>query len=84
MPTNKGANRKLDCAVIKYVHETNRKKGIQSYDTIRCAFSEGDKIYIDSNFTDRLHIEICVMKPDLIKGYFLPRPIQEFNPHLLS
>jgi hypothetical protein len=82
MPTNKGPIRKLDCAVIKYVHETNKKSKLSAYDTIRSAFVEGKQIYPDSNFTDRLHIEICVLNTDLIKGYFLPRPIAEFNPYL--
>jgi hypothetical protein len=82
LPTNKGANRQLDCAVIKYLHQTNKELGLPQYDTIRSAFLEGDPIYPTSNFTDRLHIEICVLKPDLIKGYFLPRPIEEFNPYL--
>lgn len=82
LPTNKGANRRLDCAVIKYVHQSNKQNGIAPYDTIRCAFSEGKPIYPDSNFTDRLHIEICVLNTNLIKGYFLPTPIPDFNPHL--
>jgi hypothetical protein len=82
LPANKGANRQLDCAVIKYVHEINKRLGLPMYDTIRSAFLEGVPIYPDSNFTDRLHIEICVLNPDLIKGYFLPRPIDEFNPYL--
>lgn len=82
LPLNKGANRKLDCAVIKYVHETNKRLNIPAYDTIRSAFLEGEPIYPGSNFTNRLHIEICVLKPELIKGYFLPRPIEEFNPYL--
>lgn len=82
MPTNKGANRKLDCAVIQTVHQTNVRKDLPAYDTIRSAFIEGDPIYPGSNFTERLHIEICVLKTNLIKGYFLPRPIAEFNPYL--
>ena len=82
LPINKGANRQLDCAVIQYLHEANKKKDIQAYDTIRCAFLEGNEIYPHSNFTDRLHIEICVLNPDLIKGYFLPRPIEDYNPYL--
>jgi hypothetical protein len=82
IPVNKEANRKLDCAVIRYLHQANKQKDLQPYDTIRCAFIEGDEIYPNSNFTDRLHIEICVLNPDLIKGYFLPRPIYDFNPYL--
>lgn len=82
MPVNKDANRRLDCAVIKYVHESNKKVGIAPYDTIRSPFQEGGPIYEGANFTDRLHIEICVLNPEMIKGYFLPRPVEEFNPYL--
>ena len=82
MPLNKGANRQLDCAVIKYVHESNKKLGAPAYDTIRSPFQEGGPIYEGANFTDRLHIEICVLNPSTIKGYFLPRPVDEFNPYL--
>jgi hypothetical protein len=80
LPVNKGANRTLDCAVIKYVHEISRKKGNIPYDTVRSAFNEGGEVYTGSNFTERLHIEICVINPECIKGYFLPRPLSEFNP----
>ncbi|NII25909.1 hypothetical protein HB364_12495 [Pseudoflavitalea sp. X16] len=82
MPVNKGANRQLDCAVIKFVHQSNKNKGVPRYDTIRSPFQEGGPIYDGANFTDRLHIEICVLNTDLIKGYFLPRPVEEFNPYL--
>lgn len=82
MPTNKDANRRLDCAVIKYVHLCHRKFGHPPYDTIRCPFHEGGPIYTSANFTDRLHIEICVLNPRMIKGYFLPRPVHTFNPYL--
>ena len=82
MPVNKGANRRLDCSVIKVVHQTNRNKGISRYDTIRSPFQEGGPIYEGANFKDRLHIEICVLNTSLIKGYFLPRPVEEFNPYL--
>lgn len=83
MPINKGANRRLDCAVIQYVHEINkRSEHLRPYDTIRSSFVEGKQIYPGSNFYDRLHIEICVINTDLIKGYFLPRPVDEFNPYI--
>lgn len=82
LPVNKGAVRKQNCSVIKYVHKSTRDKGLPPYDTVRSAFNEGSQIYPESNFYDRLHIEICVRNPNLIKGYFLPRPIGEFNPYL--
>lgn len=80
MPVNRNANRTLDCAVIKSVHETNKRKGLPEYDTIKSAFIEGDPIYPTSNFTERLHVEICVLKTDSIKGYFLPRPLEDLIP----
>ncbi|MBS1663599.1 MAG: hypothetical protein JST68_21330 [Bacteroidetes bacterium] len=46
------------------------------------AFLEGGPIYTGASFTDRLHIELCVINKELIKGYFLPRPIPQFNPNL--
>ena len=39
MPINKGPNRALDCAVIQYVHESNKQSGIAPYDTIRSSFN---------------------------------------------
>ena len=84
MPKNNGANRALDCAVIQYIHQSNRAAGAKEYDTIRCAFTEGGKVYPTSNFTKRLHIEICVLNPNSIKSYFLPRPIAEYNPYLVN
>jgi hypothetical protein len=82
MPQNLGARRELDCAVIETVHEYVRITGEQPYDTVRSAFQEGGELYKGSNFTDRLHVELCVINQDLIKGYFLPRPIEMFNPYL--
>lgn len=82
MPANKGSNRALDCAVIQYIHQSNKEKGTAAFDTIRCAFPEGDEVYPGSAITARLHIQICVLNPDNIKGYFLPRPLKEFNPNL--
>ena len=84
MPINKGANRALDCSVISYVHAIRSKLNNQPFDTIRCAFQEGGELYPGSNFTSRLHIEICVINQELIKGYFLSMPIQDFNPNLKS
>jgi len=82
IPINKGDNRKLDCAVMQFVHQSNISRGIPPYDTVRCAFPEGEAIYAGSNFTTRLHIEIAVCNLEMIKGYFLPRPIERFNKHL--
>ena len=82
LPKNKGNNRALDCAVIKFLHQTRSAQGLPAYDSIRCAFTEGEELYEGSNFSSRLHIQVCLINNDLIKGYFLPRPIAAFNPYL--
>jgi hypothetical protein len=82
MPINKGDNRALDCAIIQFIHESNKLRNASAYDTVRCAFSEGIQTYPGSNFTSRLHLQVCVRNPDCIKGYFLPRPLNKFNPHV--
>ncbi len=84
MPVNKGNNRALDCAVIKYIHQINKILGRPAYDTIRCAFPEGEEAYPGAMITSRLHIQICVCNQDCIKGYFLPRPLEKYNPHLAN
>jgi hypothetical protein len=82
LPKNNGNNRVLDCTVIQHIHKSHKELGLQPYDTIRCAFPEGIEVYPGSSFTSRLHIQICVINPECIKGYFLPKPLQDFNPHL--
>lgn len=81
IPKNKGNNRALDCAVIKFVHQS-RKGKYPPFDTIRAAFSEGREAYPGANFTVRHHVQICVLNPEMIQGYFLPRPLSTFNPDL--
>jgi hypothetical protein len=82
MPSNKGANRSLDCAVIKHLHKSNIVSKDPPYDSIPSPFQEGKPLYDGANFTDGLHIEICVINPAQIKGYFLPQPLEKFNPWL--
>ena len=82
MPQNKGNNKALDCAVFKYLHESNKITGKEPYDTIRCAFQEGGEVYPGSSIMDRLHIQICIIDPLTVKGYFLPKPVEKFNPYL--
>ncbi|WP_184548720.1 hypothetical protein [Mucilaginibacter sp. FT3.2] len=84
MPVNSEYNRALDCAVIKYIHESNKKIGRKAYDTIRCAFPEGIEAFPGSKITSKLHVQICVCNPDSIKGYFLPKPFEKYNPHLFK
>ncbi len=82
MPVNIGANRQLDCEVFRYLLQVNKNAKLPTYDTIRCAFSEGQSVYPGTEITTRLHVQICVLNTDCIKGYFLPRPVEAFNPDL--
>lgn len=84
MPENKKDNRALDCAVIQYIHQSIKEQGKMPFDTIRCAFPEGEEAYPGSAITSRLHIQLCVLNPDCIKGYFLPRPVSQYNPLLCA
>ena len=83
MPVNNKADRKLDCAVLRYVHQSRIATNETPYDSIRSAFDEVIVVFPGASFSSRNHIQICVRNPDLIKGYFLPRPIKEFNPNIL-
>ena len=80
LPENKYDNRALDCAVIQTIQDMQDRP----YDSIRCPFQEGEYVYPGANFTSRLHIQICVLTPALIEGYFLPRPLDRYNPYLRS
>jgi hypothetical protein len=84
LPENDGNNRKLDCAVIKFVHQSRKILSEQPYNSIRSPFDEGSKVYPGASFTAKNHIQVCVMDESLIKGYFLPKPIHLFNPYLNS
>lgn len=82
LPVNKKDNRMLDCAVIKHIHQAEKQTGNFSYDTIRSFFDEGVEVYPGASFATRNHLQVCVRNQSLIKGYFLPTPIHEFNPYL--
>jgi hypothetical protein len=65
--------RYLDCAVIEYAHVFLKSKGEPPYDSVRAAFTEGGPIYPGAGFNDKTHIQICIINPNCIKGFFLPR-----------
>lgn len=78
--------RKLDCAVIEYMHsqmeaEFDQPGGLRPFDTVRGAFWEGDALYPGAGFKAMNHIQICVRNPNCIKGYF--RPLQADSAHAL-
>ncbi|HLP73530.1 MAG TPA: hypothetical protein VK155_11555 [Bacteroidales bacterium] len=75
-PKSKGHDRTLrylDCAIIEYTHSFLKEQGQKPFDSVRAAFFEGDPIYPGAAFYEKAHIQICIINPDCIKGFFLPR-----------
>jgi len=75
-PSSSGRDKELrylDCAVIEYTHSFLKTKNELPFDSVRAAFIEGEPIYPGAGFNDKTHIQICIINPDCIKGFFLPR-----------
>lgn len=67
--------RKLDCAVIKTLHELTRQAGLPAFDSVRGVFWEGGELYPGAGFREKNHIQIAIVNPNCIKGFFLPREV---------
>jgi len=78
VPKNTGGpdrvNRKLDCAVMRYLHNTREFQGQTGFDSVRAAFFEGKPIYDNAGFAANTHIQIAVREHarSRILGYFHP------------
>ena len=86
MPVNKniGSNtdlllRNLDCAVIEKIHSViaDNPNDFLPFDSVRGLFYEGNSIYEGSGFKEKTHIQLCIVNPNCIKGYFIPREIDK-------
>lgn len=69
--------RKLDCLVFQYMHSEIKNNKKQPIDSVRGAFWEGEELYPTAGFQEKNHIQICVRNPNCIKGFFLPRELNE-------
>lgn len=69
--------RDLDCAVIQQIHEYNKETGKTPYDSVRGVFTEGENIYPNAGFVEKTHIQLCIVNPNCIKGYFRPLAFNE-------
>jgi hypothetical protein len=73
-PENSGGGdnviRKLDCAVINFLHASRKNAGEQSFDAVRGLFPEGKELYPGSGFRQQTHVQICVRHPANIHGVF--------------
>lgn len=80
MPSNGKKNkngdvllRDLDCAVIQQIHDYHRQQNLPAYDSVRGIFVEGGVAYPGAEFQEKTHIQLCVVNPNCIKGFFIPR-----------
>lgn len=74
LPINAGGDdlllRRLDCAVINYLHAVREEQGQSAFDTVRGVFTEGPRLYANSGFRSKTHIQVCVRSRDMVKGVF--------------
>ena len=61
-----------DCAVIQRIHQYNKEKQKRSFDSVRGIFLEGNPVYENSGIKEKTHVQLCVVNPNCIKGYFKP------------
>jgi len=65
--------RYLDRAVIEMVHDMIKAQRLPAFDSVRCAFWEGEPLYPNAGFRKQNHIQLCIRNPNCIKGYFRVR-----------
>jgi hypothetical protein len=87
MPENKAVGnagdlllRELDCSVIEILHGLKQKNGQPPFDSVRSVFYEGDELYPNAGFREKDHVQICIRNPNCIKGFFLPRELDNDFP----
>jgi hypothetical protein len=84
LPANEGRTpelklRRLDCAVINAYMDFAREAG-QEYDTVRCGFVEGGKIYSGAGIHRQSHVQLAVRNQRCILGVFWPYAPQGGTP----
>lgn len=74
LPTNRGGDdllqRYLDCAVLRMLDDLRSDGGQEQIDTVAGIFIEGERVYENSGFYEKTHIQICVRNPACIVGVF--------------
>jgi hypothetical protein len=69
--------RRLDCAVIKALHQLRADYGDPPYDTVYGVFEEGEELYPGSGFRQKTHVQIAVRNSECIVGCFRTRGQQQ-------
>lgn len=88
MPQNRGGadlrNRKLDCAVIRLLHEMNAEAHQPPIDSVKGVFVEGGELYPGAGFRALTHIQVAICNLDCIKAAAWPRRSLLFDRGLTS
>ncbi|MBR6150358.1 MAG: hypothetical protein IKQ25_03685, partial [Lachnospiraceae bacterium] len=50
-----------------------QNSGIMPFDSVRGMFVEGGPAYKGAGIMEKTHTQLCIVNPNCIKGYFLPR-----------
>jgi hypothetical protein len=78
LPINAGATpdyplRRLDCAVINYLHVIRKAEASRPFDSVRAPFLEGEALYPGAGFHPRTHLQLSIRNETHIVGYFRVR-----------
>ena len=65
--------RKLDCAVVNFMHDIREEEGEIPFESVRALFPEGEDFYESSGFRDKTHVQLAVRDERNIIAYFRPR-----------
>ena len=74
LPKNAGGDdllqRKLDCAVLTYLHRARHDRDLTPFQSVRGVFQEGAPIYEGAGFRAKTHTQIAVLDQSSIHGVF--------------
>ncbi len=82
LPINEGGHpgdadlvkRKLDCAVINFLHTSREENGEPPFDTVRCPFFEGAPLFPGARVAERTHLQWSIRDPKKsVIGYYRPK-----------
>ncbi len=57
------------------VSEVNIQRHPDFIDSVRGMFPEGELLYPNAGFREKNHIQLCVINPNCIIGYFEPKQV---------
>ena len=66
--------RNLDCAVINHLHSIREDRKLAELQSVRGVFQEGDRLYENSGFHRKTHIQIAIRDRQCILGVFRVHP----------